>query len=44
MKENEAKNYISLCGGKACERATQATPTPPKVAGPTWGPAEMTRH
>ncbi len=47
-KENEAKNYISLCLGKACERATQADPPPhppewlPKVAAPTWGAAKMT--
>ncbi len=33
IKENEAKNYNSLCGGKASKMATQAAPPPPKVVG-----------
>jgi hypothetical protein len=38
IKENKAKNYISLCGGKASKMTIQAVPLPlPKVAGPHMG-------
>ncbi len=51
IKENEAKNYISLCGGKARERATYAAPPPlkwrvPRGDPPKWPATDhlTTRH